>query len=276
MSKELETITSASAPSNGALNSLKQQAEAMGAAYQVAERLANTQMVPAVYRGKPDDATAAILYGAELGLQPLQALQQIFVVHGTPAIYARTMVALLKDKGFTFETVESTNTSVTVRGESPRGEVEQSTWTIDRAKQAGYTSNKKYQTDPQAMLYAKAAAEVCRKLAPNVLLGLPYTAEEIELEHRVKATARRIDQPTRGASGLRAALEKPADTPETTSDDATEGLSQAAFMGMGDIQRAESQEQLGEIMRDLEASLDDAEYQVLAEAGKARWEELAQ
>lgn len=275
MSKELETMTSA--PSNGALNSLQQQAEAMGAAYQVAERLANTQMVPAVYRGKPDDATAAILYGAELGLQPLQALQQIFVVHGTPAIYARTMVALLKDKGFTFETVESTNTSVTVRGESPRGEVEQSTWTIDRAKQAGYTSNKKYQTDPQAMLYAKAAAEVCRKLAPNVLLGLPYTAEEIELEHRVKATARRMDQPTRGASGLRAALEKPADTPETTTDDdATGGLSQAAFMGMGDIQRAESQEQLGAIMRDLEASLDDAEYQVLAEAGKSRWEELGQ
>lgn len=275
MSKELETMTSA--PSNGALDSLQQQAEAMGAAYQVAERLANTQMVPAVYRGKPDDATAAILYGAELGLQPLQALQQIFVVHGTPAIYARTMVALLKDKGFTFETVESTNTSVTVRGESPRGEVEQSTWTIDRAKQAGYTSNKKYQTDPQAMLYAKAAAEVCRKLAPNVLLGLPYTAEEIELEHRVKATARRMDQPTRGASGLRAALEKPSDTPETTGDDATaEGLSQAAFMGMGDIQRAESQEQLGAIMRDLEASLDDAEYQVLAEAGKSRWEELGQ
>ena len=275
MSKELETMTSA--PSNGALDSLQQQAEAMGAAYQVAERLANTQMVPAVYRGKPDDATAAILYGAELGLQPLQALQQIFVVHGTPAIYARTMVALLKDKGFTFETVESTNTSVTVRGESPRGEVEQSTWTIDRAKQAGYTSNKKYQTDPQAMLYAKAAAEVCRKLAPNVLLGLPYTAEEIELEHRVKATARRMDQPTRGASGLRAALEKPADTPAPTGDDDTaEGLSQAAFMGMGDIQRAESQEQLGTIMRDLEASLDDAEYQVLAEAGKARWEELGQ
>ena len=96
----------------------------------------------------------------------------MFVVHGQPAIYARTMVGLLKAKGYTFETVDTSDNAVTVRGTSPRGEVEESTWTIDRAKKAGYTGNKKYQSDPQAMLYAKAASEVCRKLAPDVLLGI--------------------------------------------------------------------------------------------------------
>lgn len=146
---------------------LQRQAEAMGAAHKIATVLSGTGMVPQAYRGKPDDAAAAILYGAEVGLKPQQALQQVFVVHGQPSIYARTMVALLKAKGYRFETIESTDQAVTVRGTSPRGEVEESTWTVDRAKTAGYTSNKKYATDPQAMLYAKAASEVSRKLAPT-------------------------------------------------------------------------------------------------------------
>ena len=30
----------------------------------------------------------------------------------------------------------------------------------ERARRAGYTNNKKYETDPQSMLYARAAADV--------------------------------------------------------------------------------------------------------------------
>lgn len=178
--------------SDTGINDLMRQAEAMSAAHKLATVLCNTQMVPQTFRGKPDDGAAAILYGAELGLKPQQALQQVFVVHGQPAIYARTMVALLKGKGYKFETVESTDESVTVRGVAPSGEQETSTWTLDRAKKAGYTSNKKYQTDPQAMLYAKAASEVSRRLAPDVLLGIKYAAEDLELEP-VKMNATRQD-----------------------------------------------------------------------------------
>lgn len=180
------------APSSNAIGILNQQVEAMTAAHQLATVLSNTAMVPKTYRGKPDDSAAAILYGAEIGLGPLQSLQQIFVVHGMPAIYARTMVALVKGRGFKVETVESSDERVTVKAESPRGEVEQATWDIARATKAGYTSNAKYKSDPQAMLYSKAASEVCRKIAPDVLLGIAYSAEELELEP-VKATAERVN-----------------------------------------------------------------------------------
>lgn len=194
MSNEIATNSTIPTPevTDTGLNDLMRQAEAMSAAHKLATVLCNTQMVPQTFRGKPDDGAAAILYGAELGLKPQQALQQVFVVHGQPAIYARTMVALLKGKGYKFETVESTDESVTVRGTAPSGEQETSTWTIDRAKKAGYTSNKKYQTDPQAMLYAKAASEVSRRLAPDVLLGIKYAAEDLELEP-VKMNATRQD-----------------------------------------------------------------------------------
>ena len=183
MNNQLDTVNDSMPElSDNGLSGLMRQAEAMDAAHKLATVLCNTQMVPQTFRGKPDDGAAAILYGAELGLKPQQALQQVFVIHGQPAIYARTMVALLKGKGYKFKTVESSDESVTVRGVAPSGEQESSTWTIDRAKKAGYTSNKRYQTDPQAMLYAKAASEVSRRLAPNVLLGIKYAAEDLELE----------------------------------------------------------------------------------------------
>ena len=252
--------------SDDGLDLLVKQAQAMDAAYKIGSALANTQMVPQTFRGKPDDATAAILYGAELGLKPTQALQQVFVVHGQPAIYARTMVGLLKSKGYVFETVESTDESVTVRGTSPRGEVEQSTWTIARAQKAGYTKNGKYQSDPQAMLYAKAASEVSRKLAPDVLLGIRYTAEDLELEPRpVRATATRKDRPAPaagGADGVRAALAAKKPEPEPEVDELSATLAQ--------IKTAENMDKLTKIMDNARSLLGDEDWETVRGVANAK------
>lgn len=263
MTNEIATTTQE--VTDDGLDLLVKQAKAMDAAYQLATTLCNTQMVPQTFRGKPDDGAAAILYGAELGLKPQQALQQVFVVHGQPAIYARTMVALLKGKGYTFETVETSDTSVTVRGTSPRGEVEEATWTIDRAKKAGYTSNKKYQSDPQAMLYAKASSEVCRKLAPDVLLGIRYTAEDLELEP-VKMQATRTDQPVSGgASGVKAALEAKKQ-PQPAVDVLSEILA--------DIAQITEQPALEGVMKRANNELAGDELQAAKDAANARYFEL--
>ena len=258
--------------SDDGIADLMKQAEAMSAAHKLATVLCNTAMVPATFKGKPDDAAAAILYGAEVGLKPQQALQQVFVVHGQPAIYARTMAALLKAKGYKFSTVESTDESVTVHGVSPRGEEETSTWTIQRAKTAGYTSNKKYQTDPQAMLYAKALSEVARKLAPDVLLGIKYTAEDLELEP-VKATATRMDV-QRGADGVRAALAakrqpEPDPTPEPAQDDSAAYVAEVTEH----LATLDTQEQVNDFMASLQAQDENLPAGVV-EAGRARWNEL--
>ena len=257
--------------SDDGIADLMKQAEAMSAAHKLATVLCNTAMVPATFRGKPDDGAAAILYGAEVGLKPQQALQQVFVVHGQPAIYARTMAALLKAKGYKFSTVESTDESVTVEGVSPRGEHESSTWTIQRAKTAGYTSNKKYQTDPQAMLYAKALSEVARKLAPDVLLGIKYTAEDLELEP-VKATATRMDV-QRGADGVRAALaakqQEPEPAPESVQDDSAAYVAEVTEH----LATLDTQEQVHEFMASMKAQDANLPEGVLA-AGRQRWEEL--
>src|SRR6185312_11850529 len=73
-------------------------AKAAAAANQLAKALTTTTFVPKDFAGNIGDATAAILLG-ELGLSPLAALRSIYVVHGSPALYARTMVALAQSQG---------------------------------------------------------------------------------------------------------------------------------------------------------------------------------
>jgi hypothetical protein len=190
-------------------------AGAATAAHQLATSLSRTSFVPKAFQGNAADATAAIMLGDELGLSPIAALRSIYIISGTPALYARTMVALAMAHGHSVWTEESSDRQVTVCGRR-RGEehVERATWTIDRARKAGYTNNKKYDTDPQAMLYSKAAGEIARKIAPDVLSGVPYSVEDLELDQ---------PEPTRPVSrGARAVQRAPKPTaPEPEFDDPT-------------------------------------------------------
>lgn len=214
----LEVFPPAQAPSSAARAMLHEHARMYADASKLAGALVKTTMVPKRFFGaqKQGDATAAILYGAELGLNPIQSLQRVVPIHGMPSLEARTMVGLLKARGYKVHTVEQSDKSVTVEGVAPDGETASSTWTIERAIQAGYVplpsspeslkrpdvkedwvttsktwdgkttmsivGNMKYITDPQTMLKAKAQAEVCRELAPDVLMGISYTREELESE----------------------------------------------------------------------------------------------
>lgn len=195
---------------------LHEHAEVYNTAWKLAGQLVRTTMVPKRFFGKQGDATAAILYGAELGLNPIQSLQRVVPIHGMPSLEARTMVGLLKAAGYKVKTVEQSDESVTVVGRDHDGDEYRSTWTIQRAIKAGYVptprpgvenpnpnndddwvtvekfwdgkkkvsvlGNMKYITDPQTMLKAKAQAEVCREMAPDVLMGISYSREDLESE----------------------------------------------------------------------------------------------
>ena len=196
---------------------LHEWAANLQAAHTIGSALCGTSFAPAHFRGKPDEAAAAILYGSEVGFTPTQALQNLYVIGGKPALYARPMVAIVQAAGHEVWTVEKSDESVTVSGRRRGSEhVITETWTIARAQRAGYTNNKKYQTDPQAMLYARAASDVCRQIAADALAGMAYSVEELQLE-QVEATAAR----PRGLDAVRAAVK--AESP----DERTAALEQA-------------------------------------------------
>lgn len=207
---------------------IREAAAVMSDAHALASAVANTQMIPKHFQGKPDECAAAMLYGASLGLDPMQSVRQIYVVHGQAALYARAMVALVMGAGHTVWTVESTDASVTVAAQRKGSQhVEQATWTFERAKKAGYTNNSKYASDPQAMLYSKAASEVCRKVAPDVLSGV-YAVEELQME--------RFDEPAQptqaapAAERMRAAL-RPTVTAEQVTPERENPVDDPAASG---------------------------------------------
>jgi hypothetical protein len=206
-------------PSTGSLRRLEAEALAMDKAVKLARGLSATRMVPEHFQQTKNgeqatwDLAAAILYGAELGLSAPQSAQNIFVVKGKPAVYARTMAAQVMHAGYKLEEVEASDTKVMWRAYRDTRTAE-SEWTIERASQAGYTVNGRYQTNPQEMLRAKCIAEVCRILFPDVLLGMAYTVEELQLEN--VTVQRVVKQGSRGTAKLR----EIADTARTRTVDA--------------------------------------------------------
>ncbi|WP_440102459.1 hypothetical protein [Glutamicibacter mishrai] len=220
-------------PTSAGTIQLAEWAAELGAAHQLGTALCKTAFVPRDFMGKPEAAAAAILTGKSVGLDPMNALANIFVVHGRPAMYARTMVALVMAQGHEIVRTEATNESVTISARR-KGQERWSdfTWSIQRATLAGYTSNAKYKTDPIAMLTAKAQAEACRVIAPDVLAGMPYSAEEMELEDlgekpqaaEAPAKTRKLTRKPaekKPEAAERPARNAPAPEPDPVADEAT-------------------------------------------------------
>lgn len=166
---------------NSAVTSLHGWAQELDAAYQLAQMVCQTAFAPQHFRGKPEEAATAMLYGHTIGLPPMVAIKSIYVVHGTPALYAKTMYAIALAAGHQIERVHATEQGVMFRcrrkGAQGWQEVE---WTIDRARKAGYTSNKQYQTNPIGMLTAKCMAEAANLVAAEALAGMA-SVEEVQL-----------------------------------------------------------------------------------------------
>ena len=170
-----------SAPQGSAVNTLEGWAQELDAAFRLSQMVCQTAFAPQHFRGKPEEAATAMLYGHTIGLPPMVAIKSIYVVHGTPAIYAKTMYAIALAAGHQIERVHATEQSVMFRcrrkGSQQWQDVE---WTIERARQAGYTTNKQYQSNPIGMLGAKCMAEAANLVAADALAGMA-SVEEVQL-----------------------------------------------------------------------------------------------
>lgn len=186
-------------------------------AYKVATSLVKTSFVPDSMRGKPEEAAAAILTGSEIGLSPMAALRSIDIIQGTPAMRAHALRGLVQSRGHRVWLEEASATKAVVRGQR-LGEdaVQESVWTLDRAKTMKLTDKHNWKVQPQAMLVARATSELCRLVASDVLLGLPYSAEELDdLEPESKPTGKRTVKRATMPEIEAPSLETPAeDTPE--------------------------------------------------------------
>jgi hypothetical protein len=152
------------------------------AAAEIANYVGATDFVPQQLRGNPAAIAAAILYGEEVGLEPMQALAKIAVIKGRPTLSAEAQRGLVASAGHELWFEESTTTRAIAAGRrAGTDRVGRVTWTLDDAKRAGIAGGENWRRYPAEMLRARASAALCRAMFADVLGGLP-AAEELEGE----------------------------------------------------------------------------------------------
>lgn len=155
-------------------------------AMQFSEMLASSQMVPRAYQGKPQDVLVCVQWGYEIGLAPMQALQNIAVINGKPSVYGDAAMALVQaspvcdDIEEYFEGEGTPNpVAVCVAKRKGRKPVV-AKFSVEDAKRAGLWGKQgPWQAYPKRMMQMRARGFALRDAFPDVLKGL-ITAEEAQ------------------------------------------------------------------------------------------------
>jgi hypothetical protein len=150
-------------------------------ALELAKQIAPTEFVPIGLRNNVPATFAAILTGAEVGLPPMASLSQIFVINGRPGMYGTGMRALILSHGHHVRFGDYTNTRVQLIGRR-RGEDNETsvTWTLDDAVRAQLAGKPLWKQYPRSMLTGRVTGELARAIFADVILGIPYTVEELQ------------------------------------------------------------------------------------------------
>jgi len=155
-------------------------------AIKFSEMLSKSNMVPRAYQGKPEDILVCVQWGYEIGLAPMQALQNIAVINGKPSVYGDAAMALVLAspvcEGIE-ETIEGEGTAnpmaVCVAKRKGRSPV-RSTFSVEDAKRAGlWAKQGPWSAYPKRMLAMRARGFAIRDAFADVLKGL-ITAEEAQ------------------------------------------------------------------------------------------------
>lgn len=145
--------------------------------------LADSDLVPKDFKGRPGNCLIAMQWGSELGLKPLQALQNLAIINGRPALWGDAVIALVRSSPACEYIVEDDNGDTATCRVKRRGEPEQSrTFSMADAKAAGLSGKQGPWTQyPKRMRQMRARAFALRDVFPDVLRGLPVAEEVMDL-----------------------------------------------------------------------------------------------
>ena len=155
-------------------------------AIQFSDMLASSSMVPKAYQGKPQDILVCVQWGYEMGLAPMQALQNIAVINGKPSVYGDAAMALVQASSVCedveeFFEGEGTPNPVAVCVAKRKGRKPVTAkFSVEDAKRAGLWGKQgPWQAYPKRMMQMRARGFALRDAFPDVLKGL-ITAEEAQ------------------------------------------------------------------------------------------------
>lgn len=155
-------------------------------AMRFSDMLAKSSMVPKAYQGKPEDVLVAVQWGKELGLAPLQALQNIACINGKPSVYGDAAMALVQASAVCedieeyFEQENTANPIAVCVAKRKNRKPVIAKFSLEDAKRAGlWGKSGPWQAYPKRMMQMRARGFALRDAFPDVLKGL-ITVEEAQ------------------------------------------------------------------------------------------------
>ena len=150
------------------------------------EMLSNSNMVPKAYQNKPQDILVCVQWGMEMGLAPMQALQNIAVINGKPSVYGDAMMALVQasavcdDVEEYFENEGTPNPVAVCVAKRKNRKPVVAKFSVEDAKRAGLWGKQgPWSAYPKRMMQMRARGFALRDAFPDVLKGL-ISAEEAQ------------------------------------------------------------------------------------------------
>lgn len=167
-------------------------------AKEISEIIATSGVCPMAYKNKPNDVLVAIQMGAELGLKPMQALQNITVINGRPSVWGDAMLAICRlSKQFTYikeryNKDDNSYTCTVKRGNEP--EFISSFSEADARKANLWGKQGPWTQYPKRMLQMRARGFCLRDSFPDLLRGIITTeeAQDIAADYEVAPTDAKV------------------------------------------------------------------------------------
>ena len=157
-------------------------------AMRMAEIMAQSEMVPKDYQGKAGNVLVAVQMGAELGLKPVQALQNIAVVNGRPSVWGDGLRALimsapdLTNIQDTFDNNTMTARCVITRKINGNNIEFVGEFSKADAENAGLWNRNTWKSYPKKMLEWRAFGFAARKAYADRLRGIQLAEEAQDIQ----------------------------------------------------------------------------------------------
>lgn len=156
--------------------------ETMEQLVRFADYLAKSDMCPKGDRGKPQNIIIKVIYGADVGLAPMQSVQNVCAINGIPALFANGISAVVKahpDCEYTSNDFDEVTMTATYRIKRKGDPVVVQTFSKEDAVTAGLWTKDIYQKYPKDMLLRKAIKRASDIAFPDALQGFQMK-EDVE------------------------------------------------------------------------------------------------
>ena len=157
----------------------------MPVTWKMINTMAGTASIPVRYHGKPGDILTTMKMGQELGVSPLEALNEIYIVNGKPSASGKLLAAMIWRAGHII-ICDPSPTGATVRSwrkiNDKYFEMPEVTFTKKDAERANLMDKDTYQQYPAAMMGWRAITLAARLHFPDVVSAIGYTPEEAGMD----------------------------------------------------------------------------------------------